>query len=103
MRPTLTRFSQLAAFVALTLAGNAFSQAGIDAKAALHVAEMYACSECHNPTMRVLGPSFNEIAAKYKDDKNAMDVLSSKVRSDFVKARPKYSHGRIVEIGRAHV
>ena len=80
MKPTPARFSQLAAFAALTLAGNTFSQTSIDAKAALHVAEMYACSECHNPTMKVLGPSFNEIAAKYKDDKTAMDVLSSKVR-----------------------
>ena len=80
MKATLPRISHLAALAVFVLAGNAFSQTGIDAKAAFHVAEMYACSECHNPTMKILGPSFKEIAAKYKDDKTAMDILSSKVR-----------------------
>ena len=79
-----TGISQLAAIAALTLAGNAFAQATIDAKAALHVAELYACSECHSPTMKVLGPSFKDIAAKYKDDKTAMESLSSKVRKGSV-------------------
>ncbi len=81
-----TRTSQRAAIAALglVLAGNAFAQAANDAKAALHIAELYACSECHSPTMKVLGPSFKDIAAKYKDDKNAMDSLSSKVRKGSV-------------------
>ena len=76
--------SRFAAFAAFALVGNAFSQGAVDAKAALHVAETYACTECHNPTMKVLGPSFKDIAAKYKDDKSAMDTLSSRVRKGSV-------------------
>jgi cytochrome c len=64
----------------LALAGGAFAQSAIDVKAATHVGELYACLECHNPAMKVLGPSFKDIAAKYKDDKTAMDKLSAKVK-----------------------
>lgn len=76
----MRRLSKLAIAVALTTAGSAVAQSAIDAKAALHVAELYACSECHHPMLKVLGPSFKDIAAKYKDDKTAMELLSSKVR-----------------------
>ena len=66
--------------IAVGFVASAVAQTVIDTKAAIHVAEIYACSECHNPTMKVLGPSFKDIAAKYKDDKTALDVLSAKVR-----------------------
>ncbi|MEQ1516037.1 MAG: cytochrome C [Usitatibacteraceae bacterium] len=65
---------------ALTFAASAYAQSGVDVKAATHVGETYACLECHNPTLKILGPSFKDIAAKYRDDKTAMDVLAAKVR-----------------------
>lgn len=74
------RVVPIISIAALAFVGNAFAQSAVDGKAALHVAETYACTECHNPTMKVLGPSFKDIATKYKDDKSAMDTLSSKVR-----------------------
>lgn len=70
----------LAFCAALACAGNASAQATIDTKGAIHVGEQYACLECHNPTIKVLGPSFKDIAAKYRDDKTAMEALSAKVR-----------------------
>lgn len=66
--------------VSTLFAGTVHAQAAIDVKAAEHVGELYACLECHNPTMKVLGPSFKDIAAKYKADKMAMETLSAKVR-----------------------
>lgn len=77
---TVACFTRLALLATFALVGSAAAQTGIDTKAALHVAELYSCSECHNATVKVLGPSFKDIAAKYKHDKTAMDVLSAKVR-----------------------
>ena len=37
------------------------------------------CTACHAPASRLVGPSFKEIAAKYADQKNAMDTLAVKV------------------------
>ena len=74
-------FSSRMALLAACFVTCAHAQTAMDTKAALHVAELYACSECHNPTMKVLGPSFRDIAAKYRDDKTAVDVLSVKVRN----------------------
>ena len=62
------------------MAGSTLAQPAIDTKAAIHIGELYACLECHNPNIKVLGPSFKDIAAKYRDDKNAMDKLSAKVK-----------------------
>ena len=70
----------LAIVAALAWPGHASAQATIDTKGAIHVGELYACLECHNPSVKVLGPSFKDIAAKYREDKTAMEVLSAKVR-----------------------
>ncbi|RZL89408.1 MAG: c-type cytochrome [Variovorax sp.] len=37
------------------------------------------CMSCHAVERKVLGPSFKEIAAKYKDDKAATDRLAAKI------------------------
>lgn len=37
------------------------------------------CMTCHKPDMRLVGPSFQEIAAKYKDQTDAADKLTDKV------------------------
>ena len=78
--PAVVLCKRLALFAAAVFSVSAFAQTGIDVKAATHVGELYACLECHNPTMKVLGPSFKDIAAKYRDDKTAMDKLSAKVK-----------------------
>ncbi len=38
------------------------------------------CLACHNLDKRNNGPSFQQVAAKYADQKNAADVLAKKIR-----------------------
>lgn len=38
------------------------------------------CLACHQLDKRKYGPNFKEIAAKYADQKNAVDVLAKKIR-----------------------
>ena len=38
------------------------------------------CLACHNVDKRKYGPSFQQIAAKYADQKNAAEVLVKKIR-----------------------
>lgn len=41
----------------------------------------YACSGCHGVDKRVVGPGFNEVAAKYKDQKDGKAHLVARIRS----------------------
>jgi cytochrome c len=57
------------------------------------------CSACHQIDKRKYGPNFKEIAAKYADQKNAVDVLAKKIRrggtgvwgQDVMPAQPQVS------------
>ena len=40
----------------------------------------YACTSCHADDKKLVGPSYKEVAAKYKADKDAVKKLSEKVR-----------------------
>lgn len=40
-----------------------------------------ACSSCHSRTHMVVGPAFDDVAKKYKDDPDAATRLAKKVRS----------------------
>lgn len=59
----------------LVFAGNALAENG----------EMLAknnnCLTCHAIEKNVLGPSFKDVATKYKNDKGAQAALEKKVRS----------------------
>lgn len=46
----------------------------------LSLAKNNGCLSCHGVNNKVVGPGFNEIAAKYKSDKNAELYLAEKVR-----------------------
>lgn len=39
------------------------------------------CLACHQLDKRKYGPNFKEVAAKYADQKNAVDMLAKKIRS----------------------
>ena len=41
----------------------------------------YACTGCHGMAAKVVGPGFNEIAAKYKDQKDAKAILSASIKA----------------------
>ncbi|RZI74299.1 MAG: c-type cytochrome [Variovorax sp.] len=49
------------------------------ALADLALATSKNCMSCHAVERKLLGPSFKDIAAKYKDDKAATDRLSTKI------------------------
>jgi cytochrome c len=41
----------------------------------------HACTACHAPDKRVVGPSFREVAAKYAGDAGAAARLAAKMRA----------------------
>ena len=45
------------------------------------LARKSGCMACHTVDSRMVGPSFKEIAAKYKGDKEAAKTLARKVRT----------------------
>jgi cytochrome c len=45
----------------------------------LALASAKNCMSCHAVDRKVLGPSFKDVAAKYKDNKGAVDLLAAKI------------------------
>lgn len=65
----------IAAAAALMLASQANA-----ADAAETLAQKNGCLACHSIDKKVLGPSYKDVAAKYKGDKTAEAKLISKVK-----------------------
>jgi cytochrome c len=53
----------------------------VDAKAAEALAQKSGCLACHSIDKKVLGPSYKDVAAKYKGDKTAEAKLIAKVKA----------------------
>ena len=70
---SVSHFILLAA--GLAFAGNALAESGEE------LAKKNNCLTCHSVDKKALGPSFKEVAAKYKDDKGAQAALEKKVRN----------------------
>ena len=69
------------AVVALGLtvvAGPAFAQ--------MELAKQKNCLACHAVDKKLVGPAYKEVAAKYKNDKNAVAMLAKKIREGGVGA-----------------
>ncbi len=49
------------------------------AKADMALAQKKNCMACHAVDKKVLGPSYKDVAAKYKSDKKAVDSLAEKI------------------------
>lgn len=64
--------------LALPLAGTAFAA---DPKAAEALAKSSGCLACHTVDKKLVGPSYKEIAAKYRNDKKAAASLVQKVKA----------------------
>jgi len=45
------------------------------------LAQAKGCMACHQIETKVVGPSYKEVAAKYKDDAGAADMLAAKVKN----------------------
>lgn len=52
-----------------------------DAKAGVALAQKSGCLACHAVEKKVLGPSYKDVAAKYKGDKGAEAKLAAKVKA----------------------
>ena len=63
---------------AAALSGTAHAA---DAAKAKQLAQKYNCLACHAEDKKLVGPSYKEVAAKYKGDKNALATLTKKVKT----------------------
>lgn len=70
--------STIAASALLSVASFA---SAADADAAKALAQKSGCLACHSVDKKVLGPSFKDVAAKYKGDKTADAKLVTKVKT----------------------
>ena len=72
--------AQRLSLIATTVASLAFGGAAI-AQDAAKLAQEKACLACHAVDKKVVGPSYKDVAAKYKADKNAEANLAKKIRA----------------------
>jgi cytochrome c len=63
---------------AFVLAALSFGAAA-PALADLALATSKNCMSCHTVERKVLGPAFKDVAARYKDNKGAVDLLAAKI------------------------
>lgn len=66
--------SALFASVLLTVSASS-------AQASEALAEKNGCLGCHSVSEKVVGPSFKDVAAKYRGQKDAAAILASKVKA----------------------
>jgi cytochrome c len=55
--------------------------ASFSALASEELAKKHACFACHTVDKKMVGPSYKEVAAKYRADKEAPAKLAAKVKS----------------------
>ena len=58
----------------------ASAHAAADAAKAKQLAQKYNCLACHAVDKKLVGPSYQEVAKKYKGDKSAEEKLIGKVK-----------------------
>jgi cytochrome c len=65
-----------------TVAAAALLAAGVaQAQSAEDLIKKYGCSACHANDKKVVGPAYQEVAAKYKGDAGAAAKLMAKVKA----------------------
>jgi cytochrome c len=62
------------------LAALALAAAALPAAANEELARKSGCTACHSTDKKIVGPSFKEVAAKYRSDKGAEGKLVEKVK-----------------------
>jgi cytochrome c len=70
--------TRIGEFLVAVLTATRISQATAVEGPAL--AKANQCTVCHATDNRVVGPSFKEVAAKYKDDAKAADELAASIK-----------------------
>lgn len=67
--------------LALALCAAALVTAGTaQAQSAADLLKKHACVACHANDKKVVGPAYNEVAAKYKSDAKAAAALADKIK-----------------------
>ena len=64
---------------AVALTALAASLVALPAAASVELATKSKCMACHQVEKKALGPSFKEVAAKYKGDKSAEAMLAESI------------------------
>jgi cytochrome c len=72
-------FRRTGFFIAAMIAANT-AEAALDTAAADALMKKNGCAACHAVDKKVIGPAYQEVAAKYKGDKDAVAKLSDKVK-----------------------
>jgi cytochrome c len=67
-------------FVALSVAAGLMVSAG-SAFASAELLKKYNCMACHADAKKLVGPSYKDVAAKYKADGAAAEKLAKKIKS----------------------
>jgi cytochrome c len=66
-------------FIAALLGAQA-ANAALDNASAQAMMQKNGCAACHAVDKKVIGPAYQDVAAKYKGDKDALAKLSDKVK-----------------------
>jgi cytochrome c len=66
--------------LAIVLAAGAALAAALPAAASPELAKKHACFACHAVDKKLVGPSYKDVAGKYKGDKGAEARLFDKVK-----------------------
>ena len=64
-----------------TLAGAAAVAAPVPVSAGLDLATKSGCMGCHGVNNKIVGPGYNEVVARYKDQTDAEDRLVAKIKN----------------------
>ncbi len=67
------------AVVAVMLSSHAFAAGKVDMAAGQALAQKSGCMGCHKIDGKLLGPGYKDVAAKYKGNKKAEELLIVKV------------------------
>ena len=73
-------------FAALALSIAAGAVLSLPAQASEELAKKYMCMTCHTVDKKLVGPSYKDVAAKYKTDKGAEAKLAEKIKKGGVGA-----------------
>ena len=65
---------------ALVLAAGLLATGAVRADAGEDLLKKSGCTACHSIDKKVVGPSYKEVAAKYRGDKDAATKLAEKVK-----------------------
>jgi cytochrome c len=67
--------------MSVILAAGLCAAGTAQAQDAMALLTKYGCTACHAIDKKVVGPAYNEVAAKYKGDAGALAKLSAKVKA----------------------